>query len=225
MSMITIHNISKGQQFQQTAALRTGHTDSGSAMPMYLAIEPGEFVKVPNQSLVDWLAGTKQRLAEYMVEGILTVSTMNSTHIYQDKDHNCLYGLDYLVDAKFGELAQDHAIAVAGSLHTELNGHFNSIVHHNDVVGAIGGAAPTDLATLIVWIGTAQTQYAAHRLSVGGAPAAHPFADIVNTLTPVVAADWPTCIQALQELHRAYHSHKEWTLATTQISANAVLAY
>lgn len=224
MAMITITNVTKGTALQQTASVRTGFQDSGGAMPMFLAIGPGKSVRIPNQSFADWLPGVKQKIGEYMARGILKVFTMNSVHVYQDKGHEAIYGYDYLIDYKFGPLAETHALNMAAALDTVLKLHFASLAVHGGAVGAMTAALPTDLTTLIAWVTDAQTEYGVHVASTGVPPAAHPNAP-VNTLALGAPTTWPTCIAAMQEIHRVYHAHKEWTLATTEQDVDTVIAY
>jgi len=147
-------------------------------------------------------------------------------HKWQDKAHNNQYDYDYLVRAPNANpaLILTKALNVAGSFHEELNAHFADVGVHHAAVPAAGivGNAPTDLATLLVWIGLAQTAYETnHRASL----VAHPFADGVNTLTPVVAADLDTSVQALQELHRAYHEHKRWYTGNARLDVPGIATY
>ena len=103
-----------------------------------------------------------------------------------------------------------------------MNDHFNDVGVHNAVVGAIAGAAPTSLATLLVWIGLAQTAYETnHRGSV----VAHLNADAINVLAPIGAVSLATAITALQELHRAYHSHKLWYVGNSRLDVPAIATY
>lgn len=225
MSMILIQNVSKGTAFEQTASVRTGYQDSGGGMPMFLAIPPGENVCVPDESFKDWLPGVKQWIGEYMATGVLKVYTIDSPHLYQDKGHDCIYGYDYLIDVKLGTIAETHALNMATALDTVLKLHFASLAVHGGAHGAITAALPTDLTTLIAWVTDVQTEYAVHIASTGVPPAAHPNAP-VNALALGAPTTWATCIAALQEIHRVYHTHKEWTLVPgTEQDVNTIIAY
>jgi len=219
--MIQFRNISKGRPNQARISTRTGFQDSGGAMPNYIDLAPGEELIVPRRSLADWLSGAKQHLAEFMAHGLLKVYEIPSVHLYQDKGHNAEYDLDYLIDAKFGDLALTHANNMATSLNTEMQLHFSDIAVHNAAAGALSAAAPTNLATLILWITDAQTEYPIHRASA----AAHPNVDTTNTLALGAPADLATCIAALRELWTAYHSHKTWHLPGVEMDVVTMLAF
>lgn len=221
--MIQIRNISKGRPNEARVATRVGYDDSGGAIPMFIDLAPGETLEVPAQSVSDWLPGVKQWLAEYVANGLLKVFTIDSVHDYRDKNHNAEYGLDYLIGAQFGTLALNHAIAMATSFNTEMQLHYDDDAVHGANVGTLSAAIPTNLATLITWIGDAQTQYAAHIVS----GAAHATADTWNTIAPVGAVDLATSISALQELWTAYHSHKTWLdhSSAAEMTITTLLAY
>lgn len=220
-NMIRIRNISKGRPNEARVAMRTNWGAGTAAFPILVNLGPDEQMDVPAQSVNDWDPGVKEWLAEYVAHGLLKVYTIESKHDYQDKGHNAIYDLDYLIEAKLGPLAESHALAMAVTLNEEIELHHLDIAVHGGVVGNITAAVPTDLATLVTWIGDAQTQYALHIASA----VAHKTADTDNVLTPVVATTWPTCIAALQELHRAYHSHKTWLTTAVEMDITTLLAY
>ncbi len=220
-SMIRIRNISKGRPDEARIAMRTNWGAGTAAFPVLVDLGPGVEVDIPAQALNDWDPGVKQWLAEYVAQGMVKVYNIESKHDYQDRGHNAIYDLDYLIDAKFGPLAQEHALAMAGTLNTEMELHHLDIAVHGSVVGNITVAAPTNLATMLLWIADAQTEYALHIAS----GVAHTTADTDNTLVPVVASNWPTSIAALQELHRAYHSHKTWLTNAVEMNVTTLLAY
>ena len=118
--MLRIKNISKGRPNQAHVAMRTNWGAGTAAFPILLDLAPGAQVDVPAQSANNWDPGVKQFLAEYVSYGILKVFTLVSKHDYEDKNHNAIYGYDYLIDAKFGPLAEAHALAMATTLNTEV---------------------------------------------------------------------------------------------------------
>jgi len=214
--MIRLMNVSKGRPNQAIVSTRTNWGAGTAAFPILIDMKPGAVLDIPAQAFSQFDPGVKQWVAEYVSNGLLKVFTLSSVHHYQDKNHDAEYALDYLIDAKYGTLAQTHALAMAVSLNEEMQLHFDSVAVHDSAVGSITAAVPTNLATLITWIGDAQTQYAAHIASA----VAHPVADTWNTITPVVAGTWATSIAALQELYIAYHSHKTWLDPTSAVEMN-----
>lgn len=222
--MIRIINVTQGRPHQGRVSVRTNWGAGTAAFPILIDLGPNEKLDVPAQSVNDWDPGVKQWLAEYVSNDYLKVYTINSLHDYQDKDHNAAYGLDYLIDAKFDPLALTHAIAMATSLNTEMQLHFDALtVHAAPVAGSITASVPTNLATLQTWIGDAQTEFATHIADA----TTHTVADTWNSYTPTAAVDLATSITALRELHRAYHSHKEWLDPTSEAEMNisTLLAY
>ncbi|KKN41374.1 hypothetical protein LCGC14_0723950 [marine sediment metagenome] len=219
--MIRIRNISKGRPNEARVATRTNWGAGTAAFPILVDLAPGAQLDIPALALSQWDPGVKQWLAEYVAGGLIKVYTLASKHLYQDKGHNAVYGLDYLIDAKLGPLALDHAIAMATTLNAEVQLHFDSDAVHGGNVGAITAAVPTNLTTLQTWIGDAQTEYTTHIASV----VAHTSADTHNVLTPVGAVSLSTSIAALRELHRAYHSHKTWVDTAVEMNVSTLLAY
>lgn len=221
--MIRIFNDTKGQANEARVAFRTNWSAGTAAFPIQVDLSPGEKIEFPKTSF-DYLdPGVKQFIAEYMAQGVLRVLVVDPIHHYMDKNHNPEYDLDYLIDAKFGDLALSHAINMATSLNTEMDRHFQSLATHNAATAVVAGNLPTDLASLLVWIGNAQTAYDTnHRQSL----VAHDGLDGTNALVPVAAADLDTAIQALQELLTAFQSHKTWLLPTArELDIDAVLTF
>lgn len=221
--MIRIINISKRRPNEAHVPMRTNWGAGTAAFPILVDLAPGKYIDVPAQSVNDWDPGVKQWLAEYVVQGLLKVFNISSLHLYQDKNHNAEYDYDYLIEARMGDLALNHAIDVATSLNTEMQLHFDNLSVHGGAVGTLTAAVPTNLATLIAWITDAQTQHAAHLASA----VAHTIADTWNPLALGAPTDLATSIAALQELYRRYHSHKSWLDPTSAAEMDVVtlLAY
>ena len=218
--MIKILNITKGTTTERHVAIST-KSQGIVGFPRLLDLLPGAEVMIAKQNLHDYAPAVKQELANFVAAGMLQVYDCNSSHLYVDKGHNCDYAYDYLLPG-VQPLALDHALQVAVSLDTAINGHVQSTNVHNDVTAVIGVAVPTDLATLLLWIAGAQTCYeTVHRIDA----VAHPFIDAVNTLVPVVAINLVTAVQALQELHRAFTSHKTWVVGAGTLSVPTIMTY
>lgn len=219
--MIQISNVTKGTT--KPRGMTFGTSFSGTkGYPLYVALMPGESITIHEQNVHDWHPAVKQYLAEFMAHGIAKVYDLNSTHLYQDKGNECDYAFDYLLPAGQA-LALEHALEVATSLDTVMNMHFANLAVHNAVTAVIGAALPTDLATLLVWIATAQPAYDVNHRPSG---AAHPNIDVDNALAPIVAVDLATAIQALQELYSHYHAHKTWLVQTAnELDAATILAF
>jgi hypothetical protein len=221
--MIRILNDTKGQSNEARVAFRTNWSAGTAAFPIQVDLIPGAHIDIPRTSF-DYLdPGVKQFIAEYMAQGIIRVLDIDTAHRYMDKNHNPEYDLDYLIGAEFGDLALTHAINMATSLNTEMDRHFLSLAVHDAATAAVAGNLPTNLATLLVWIGNAQTAYDTnHRPSL----VAHAGLDTTNTLAPVAAVDLATAISALQELFTAFQSHKTWLLPTAnELDIEAVLTF
>lgn len=218
--MLQFRNVTRGTTNERKVVINTKFSGS-SGYPMYFTLAPGAHIEVPKQYVIDWHESVKQNIAEYMMHGIIRVYDLNASHLYQDKGNACDYAYDYLLPAAQG-LALEHALQVAVSFNAVINQHLASLaVHTTAAAFLITAAIPTDLATLLVWIADAQTQYAAHVADA----AAHPNVDIVNVLVPVVAGDLPTSIAALQEIYKAYAAHKMWVVGTAEVAANTIAAY
>lgn len=221
--MIRIVNDSRGQANAARVAFRTNWSAGTAAFPIQVDLGPGEKLELPKNSF-DYLdPGVKQFVAEYMAHGLLRVFAVDSIHFYQDKNSDPEYDLDYLIDHSLAPLALTHAINMATSLDAGMNRHFTNLAVHGTATAAIAGNPPTDLATLLVWIGNAQAAYPTHRTSLGGA---HSALDTTNTLAPVAAVDLETAITALREMYTTFTSHKTWLNGTaTELDIKSVLDY
>lgn len=220
--MIRIINDSRGQANEARVTFRTNWSAGTAAFPIMIDLGPGEKMEMPKSSF-DYLdPGVKQFVAEYMAQGLLRVLSVDSVHFYQDKNSDPEYGLDYLIDHSLAPLALTHAINMATSLNEVMDRHFTSLAVHDAATAAVAGNLPTDLATLLVWVGNAQTAYTTHRTDL----VAHTAADTTNTLAPIAAVDLETAIDALREIYTAFTSHKTWLTGTaTELDIKAVLDY
>jgi len=218
--MLEIRNITRGTTTEREIAFTT-RSSGYVGYPNYVDLLPGATLVLAKQNLRDWQPGVKQELAQYVAHGFLEVTALDSSHLFEDLGHNCDFGYDDILPATDG-LALTRALEVAVSLDTAINGHVASTAVHNAATAAIAVAAPTDLASLLLWIAAAQTAYdTTHRPSV----AAHPHVDANNIFVPVVAADLATAIAALRELITAYTAHKTWYVGTAKLDVPTIMTY
>lgn len=223
--MIQIFNVTKGTPEEQLAAWSTVPGAASYAEPTNFYLEPGQYAYIPQDSLSNYHPGVKQRMADFIARGVISVSEIVSVHYYLDKGNNAQYPITDIVDAGLAQ-ALDQANLVAAELDRVMTRHFASVSVHGGAVGTIGAPLPTDLASLNTWITAAIAAYSAHLASVGVPPAAHPVADATNTPAAFVPGTLATAITALRDLYTVYHAHKEWLQGpTVPITAIAILTY
>ena len=217
--MIQIRNITRDTGLNRTISINTKFGGE-AAYPLRIDLAPGDHVEIPQQNVIDWHTSIKQFLGEYVASGILKMYTIDSAHLYQDKGNNPIYDYDHLIDAP-ATLALTHALEMASTLHTQMNYHMAGVAVHNGAVGAIAGVAPTDLATLLVWLAAAEVAYNTnHRVSA----LAHDHPDTENAFVSA-AVGLPTAVTDLRNLYSAYQSHKGWFTTAVELDVPAILTY
>jgi hypothetical protein len=217
--MIRIENISKGNANEALVGVSTKYGRTTN-QPLMIKLSPGSFIDMPRLSFHQFHYAVKEHIAEYVAHAILRVLELSSSHKYQDKGNKSQYTNDYII-ATPDELALSHALEVAVDLDAAMNFHYSSQMWHTASTAAIAVVAPTNLATLLLWIAAAQTAYTAHRTSA----AAHPFIDTNNVLALGAPANLAQAVLALRELHGAYESHRVWITNSVELDIPGVLAY
>jgi hypothetical protein len=198
--MLRISNVSANQRFSFPA-----RAIGMASTPGFIDLAANQSMVLPRLTVHEWLASSKQALAEMVAAGVAQVGEIDPVHLYQDKGHLLQYGYDYLL-VENSAVGLSRAIEVATDYAVKFNQHVNQLAVHTAGSINITAATPTNLATLITWVTDAQIQYAAHSV----AAAAHPTPDTWNTLALGVPGTLLQCIAALQELHAGYTFHKTW---------------
>ena len=195
--------------------------------PLYVKLGPGENKLVGHEEINKWPTGAKENLAEQVQMGHLAVNELTAVHVPKDDGHvlpefvACNLGSTILnvAGASWDGVALPPTPTVDGFVDV-YNAHVLAVGVHTAVGTAYVAPRPTNLATLITYITNLQAAFDAH---IAAAPP-HANADAVNGTT-VVAADLPTCIQALRELYGRFNAHKkQFSAGGAFLTPDAIIA-
>jgi len=218
--MLRIINISKGKSTETRVGI-TSKFGRASSSKLVFNLGPGDYIDMPRHTFSNMHSSVKDHVAEYVSSGILSVQELNSTHKYVDTGSSLQYDYDYLINTGSDSLILSHALDVAEDMHSAMNFHYGNMGVHNATTAAISGSAPTDEATLLSWVASAQTAYTAHRPDA----TAHPYIDSENTLSSGAPSTLLQAVSAMQELHRAFSNHITWIVSSVSVDIPGILTY
>lgn len=196
--------------------------NKGSVRGLPVPIEVGPKTKVDSRLVIlqddlkNYQIGTKMDLADGVSKGVLVLQELDSSHVTPDETP--LPALSpYTANNLQGMI--DAAIAFKNT----YNVHEVNVAFHTAAGAApITSADPTDLATLIVLLTEARTDYNTHI-----AAAIHPNPDTANGVILAAPVNAATCNAVLKELWGRYSQHKKWatTSANPPLNPPAIIAY
>ncbi len=205
--MLQIQNI--GEYFISMSTSYMG----GQGRPLYIKLRSGTVTFIQQAELSNWPGGAKQNLADYVQKGQLRVNEAVCVHNVVDEGHTL---------PPQGAFDEASAITSILAFADVYNAHvLNDSIHTaKDPGNAILGPAPTDVATLLVYITAAQGKFNAH-IAAG----VHPNADILNAVS-AAHIDLPTAIDAIKEFYGRFDGHKKQLSAGGPVlSPGAIIAY
>jgi hypothetical protein len=202
----------------------------GQGRPIYVKIPPGGHRLIGQEAVKKWPNGAKENLAESMQMGHLLVNEVTAVHSPKDDGHvlpefiACNLGSAILNAAGQrwdGVSPLPPPPKIKGFVDVYNEHVLNAAVHTAPGTNVVTAAAPTDLATLIVYLTAVKAAFDAH---LAAAPP-HATADGKNVLG-AAPTDLPTCIAFITQLYQKFNAHKnEYSANGAFLTPDAVIAY